>query len=259
MNKLLTKTREFIFAEQTSMLSSTLILAGMMILSRLAGFMRHRILLGNFTKEELDIFLAAFRIPDLVFEILINGALSTTFIPFFIEYQKKAKEQGKIVSSIINVVCITLSICIVILTIILPQVMPLITPGFAHNKAKIDLIVYYSRLLLLGQLPFLVLGNFLTGISQARKTFIIPALAPLVYNLSIILTTVFFAKDIHLLAPVVGVVIGALLFFVIQLPILHIVHFQYRLVLGRLDRNNEPIHYHAMCRVLILQFHLLQF
>src|SRR3989338_7348592 len=108
MNKLLSRTTGFIFKEQTSILSSTIILAGMMILSRVAGFIRYRIMGGYFNPSELDIFYAAFRIPDLVFEILINGALSTTFIPFFIEYQKtKNSQQGAIISSIINIVSLT--------------------------------------------------------------------------------------------------------------------------------------------------------
>ncbi len=235
MNDLLKKTKDFIFAQQTSIISSTLILAWMMILSRLAGFLRYRILVGNFTKEELDIFFAAFRIPDLVFEILINGALSTTFIPFFIEYQKKSKEQSKIISSIINVVSLALFIFISILILVLPQVIPIITPGFSPEKN--DQIIYYSRLLLIGQLPFLVLGNFLTGISQAKKSFILPAVAPIIYNFAIIVCTVMFSTDLHLMAPVIGVIIGAFLFFLLQLPILHFVQFQYKLTITHLQES----------------------
>jgi putative peptidoglycan lipid II flippase len=235
MNNLLKRTKDFIFAQQTSIISSTLILAWMIILSRLAGFIRYRILVGNFTKEELDIFFAAFRIPDLVFEILINGALSTTFIPFFIEYQKKSKEQSKIISSIINVVSLALFIFISIMILILPAIIPLITPGFSPEKN--GLIIYYSRILLIAQLPFLVLGNFLTGISQAKKSFILPAIAPIIYNFAIILCTVLLANDFHLMAPVIGVVAGAFLFFVLQLPILHFVQFQYHLTLTHLNES----------------------
>jgi putative peptidoglycan lipid II flippase len=233
MNNLLKKTKDFIFAQQTSMISSTLILAWMMILSRISGFLRYRILVGIFTKEELDIFFAAFRIPDLVFEILINGALSTTFIPFFIEYQKKSKEQNTIISSIINVVSLALFIFILLLIFIMPILVPLITPGFSVEKNA--QIIIYSRLLLIGQLPFLVLGNFLTGISQAKKSFIIPALAPIIYNVAIIIGTVLLAGQFNLMAPIIGVVIGALLFFVMQIPVLFFVHFQYKLVIQHLD------------------------
>ncbi len=233
MNNLLKKTKDFIFAQQTSIMASTLILAWMMILSRLAGFLRYRILVGIFTKEELDIFFAAFRIPDLVFEILINGALSTTFIPFFIEYQKKSKEQNKIISSIINVVSLALFAFITVLVILLPLLIPLITPGFSPEKNA--QIIIYSRMLLLGQLPFLVLGNFLTGISQAKKSFILPATAPIIYNVAIIMGTVLLSDKFHLMAPVIGVMVGAALFFLLQLPILYFVHFEYKLIMTHLN------------------------
>lgn len=132
MNALFTKTRDFIFAKQTSMLSSTLILSGMMIVSRIAGFIRFRILAGYFTKEELDIFYAAFRIPVSVFEILINGALSTAFIPFFVQYQKRPDEQNKVISSVINMVTLVLSGFIVILVISMPLLMPVLARIFSR-------------------------------------------------------------------------------------------------------------------------------
>ncbi|MBP9690859.1 murein biosynthesis integral membrane protein MurJ [Candidatus Woesebacteria bacterium] len=235
MNRILKKTRDFIFAKQTSMLSSTMILSGMMILSRIAGFLRYRILSGHFTKEELDIFFAAFRIPDLVFEILINGALSTTFIPFFVEYQKRSKEQSSVISSVINVVTLALAGFILILVIVMPFLMPLIAPGFS-DQMNVQL-VFYSRILLLGQLPFLVLGNFLTGISQAKKSFLIPALAPIVYNIAIIACIYLFSNEFHLMAPILGVVVGAMIFFVIQLPVFYIAQFKYQLVISHMQES----------------------
>jgi len=235
MKKILRKTRDVIFAKQTSMLSSTMLLAGMMILSRIAGFLRYRILSGFFSKEELDIFFAAFRIPDLVFEILINGALSTTFIPFFVEYQRRSKSQNTVISSVINVVTLALAAFIVILIIGMPLVMPLIAPGF--DKAKTLQLIYYSRILLIGQLPFLVLGNFLTGIAQAKKSFLIPAVAPIIYNIAIIVCIYFFTDQFHLLAPIIGVVVGAMLFFMIQLPVFYIAEFRYKLVLSHLHES----------------------
>lgn len=235
MNRILKKTRDFIFKQQTSMFSSTLILAGMMMISRIAGFLRYRILSGYFTKEELDIYFAAFRIPDLVFEILINGALSTTFIPFFVEYQRRSKEQNTVISSVINVVTLVLGLSVIVLVVIMPFLMPLLAPGFTPEKTE-D-VIFYSRVLLLGQLPFLVLGNFLTGISQAKKSFLIPALAPIVYNLAIILFIYFFSDTLQLMAPVLGVVIGAMLFFVAQLPVFYIAQFKYTFVISHLKES----------------------
>ena len=200
----------------------------MMLLARLFGFLRYRVLTGYFSTPELDIFFASFRIPDLVFEILITGALTTTFIPFFIKYKNDEKEQSRHISSIINSILIVIAILIAVLVILMPWITDLITPGFSLEKNK--QISMYSQLLLLGQLPFLVLGNFLTGIAQARKTFILPAIAPAIYNIAIIVTTIMFYPTFHLMAPILGVVAGAVLFFIIQLPIIKYSHFKYKLM-----------------------------
>lgn len=229
MNRFFLKTKELIFASQTSILSSTLIISGMMLVARAFGFMRYRVLTGVFTAQELDIFFAAFRIPDLIFEILITGALTTTFIPFFIKFKNDDEKLSSHISSIINIVFIAIALFIAILYLLLPFITPWILPGFDMNKNK--QIMDFSRMLLLGQLPFLVIGNFLTGIAQARRIFILPALAPVVYNLAIIIMTILFYPTMHLAAPLLGVMLGAVLFCVVQLPVLRYTNFTYKAVL----------------------------
>lgn len=231
MNKIIHRTQQFIFARQTSMISSTIILSTMMIVARFFGFLRYRILTGYFSVTELDIYFAAFRIPDLIFEVLITGALTTSLIPFFIKYKNNKEELSNNISSIINFISFALFILIVILMIFASPLMRLITPGF--SEAKIRQVIFFSRVLLVGQLPFLVVGNFITGISQARKRFLIPALAPLIYNIAIIVVTALFAQSFHLEAPILGVIVGAFLFFVIQLPIIVVADFEYRVVIHK--------------------------
>lgn len=231
MEKFFTRTKELIFASQTSMLSSTIIISGMMLIARAFGFIRYRVLTGIFTPAELDLFFASFRIPDLVFEVLITGALTTTFIPFFIKYKNDQEKQNIYISSFINIVLIIVIISIIILVFAMPWITPFLTPGFEADK--IEQITWYSQMLLLGQLPFLVIGNFYTGIAQAKKSFIIPAIAPAVYNIAIIICTLLFFNQIDLMAPVVGVIVGAVLFLIVQMPILRITSFKYRFVLVR--------------------------
>lgn len=231
MNQFFKKTKEVIFASQTSMLSSTLIIAGMMVVARLFGFLRYRVLTGVFTTEELDIFFASFRIPDLIFEIFITGALTTSFIPFYIKYKNNPENQSKYISAIMNMILIVVSIAIVILIFLMPWVTRAITPGFSDEKNAI--ITVYSQMLLVGQLPFLVLGNLLTGMAQARKMFIIPAIAPALYNIAIIIATILFYDTFHLMAPIFGVMAGAVLFFIVQIPIIRHTKFQYRFILIR--------------------------
>lgn len=203
----------------------------MIVLTSLSGFLRYRILAGYFNKEELDIFFASFRIPDLIFEILITGALTSTFIPIYVKYKNNKKELSENISSIINLIFILLTIFVVIVSIFLDRLIPILTPGY--DSVKMEKIINLSRLLLLGQLPFFVLGNFLTGIGQANKTFFLSALAPIIYNLAIIVTTMFLYNSLFLLAPIWGIVIGAFFLFAIQLPLLFNSDFTYQFILKK--------------------------
>ena len=208
-----------------------MLLSFMIVMTSLFGFLRYRILAGYFNKEELDIFFASFRIPDLIFEILITGALTSTFIPIYVKYKNNKKELSENVSSIINLIFILLTVFVVIVSLFLNQIIPALTPGY--DLIKMEKIISFSRLLLLGQLPFFVLGNFLTGIGQANKIFFLSALAPIIYNLTIILTTIFLYQSLFLLAPIWGVVIGAFFLFVIQLPLLFNSNFTYQFILKK--------------------------
>ncbi len=231
MNKIFNKTKQFVFSQQKSIFSSALILAFMIVIARLFGFLRYRILAGYFTTDTLDIFYASFRIPDLVFEILITGALISSFIPIYIKYKNDKEKLSTNISSIINLVFVVLFIFLIILFVFMNKIMALITPGY--DIEKIRLISRYSRYLLIGQLPFLVFGNILTGIGQANKTFFLAALAPVFYNLGIIVATIILAPNLNLLAPVIGVVLGAVLFLLIQFPLLFKFDFKYCFILKK--------------------------
>lgn len=217
MNKFFTNTKNLILSKQRTILSSALIVAVMIVLSSLFGFLRYRTLANYFTKSELDVFFASFRIPDIIFEILITGALTSSFIPIFIKYKGDQNALNKNISSIINIITISLAIFIVIVALFAHKIFPFITPGY--TEAQMDQVVFFSRVLLIGQLPFLVFGNFLTGIGQANKIFFISAIAPVLYNLVIIIATIFFAPSFHLLAPILGVVVGACMLFLVQVPL----------------------------------------
>lgn len=226
MDKFIQKTRELFLAKQGGIFSSALILSAMIVISSIFGFLRYRILATYFTTGDLDIFFAAFRIPDLVFEILITGALTSSFIPIYIKYQKNSEELETNVSSIFNLLCIALSIFVFILYFSLDFLIPALTPGFKGEKLR--LVILYSKILLVGQLPFLVIGNFLTGIAQAKKIFLISAISPIVYNISVIVATFLLSSSVGLAAPIWGVDVGAVLFLLVQIPILTHIGINYK-------------------------------
>lgn len=227
MEKFINNTKRLIFHKQKDILSSALILSSMFILARIFGFLRYRTYNSYFPKEEIGLFLAAFRIPDIVFEIIITGALSAAFIPLFIKYKTQNEKLSTNISTIINFLFGILFFFIIIIFILLDKITPLIMPGFPKNE--MPMVVSISRILIISQLPFMIVGSILSSISQANRMFIITALAPIFYNLGIIFGTILFSQIYGIYGPVIGVIIGSSLFFVIQLPAIFITHFKYRI------------------------------
>ena len=199
----------------------------MMILSRFLGLVRNRTYATYFSKEDLDLLLAAFRLPDFVFEVLITGALSSAFIPIFIKYKSNSKDLSKNISSIINLISILMFAFIAIAFIFADVIIRIITPGF--SPAQIQEVVYMSRILVASQLPFFIYGNVLSGIAQANRIFMLTAIAPLLYTIAVILGTMFLSSSFWLYGPIIGTVIGAFLFFFVQIPILHFTKFHFQL------------------------------
>ncbi|MFQ5452316.1 MAG: murein biosynthesis integral membrane protein MurJ, partial [Candidatus Paceibacterota bacterium] len=225
MERLFKSTKRIIFHKQKDILSSALILSAMIVISRIFGLVRYRTLATYFTKEELDLFFAAFRIPDFVFEILITGALSSAFIPIFIKYQKDRDSLHKNISSIINFITVSLFIFIVVMFLGAQIIIPLLTPGF--TQAQNEAVIQMSRVLLISQLPLLVFGNILSGMAQAHKIFIVTAIAPVLYNVGIIAGTILLAQRFWIFAPIFGVIAGSGLFLLVQFPIFRVIKFQF--------------------------------
>ena len=78
-----------LYSRQSSILSGAVIIMTTMILAKILGLVRDRLLAHVFSPDKIDIFWAAFRLPDLIFQIVILGALSVAFIPVFTEYMEK--------------------------------------------------------------------------------------------------------------------------------------------------------------------------
>src|SRR3989338_4631495 len=90
--------------KQSSVRSAAMVLMSMVFASRVLGLIRDRLLAARFAPEELGVYFAAFRLPNLLFELLVMGALTSAFIPVFTKYlsRNKEKEAWKVVAIIIN-------------------------------------------------------------------------------------------------------------------------------------------------------------
>ena len=188
------------------------------VASRVLGMFRDRILAGQFgAGDTLDAYYAAFRIPDLIYNLMIVGALSAAFIPVFTEFiaEKNEDEAWKISSGVLSLQIFVTGILSIFLVIFAPCLMKLITPGF--TGAKMDLTVTLTRIMFLS--PFLLgISGIFGGILVSFKKFLIYSLAPIFYNFGIIIGAVFFVKWMGPMGLAWGVVLGATLHMLIQYP-----------------------------------------
>lgn len=189
----------------------------MVVASRALGLIRQRTLAHFFAPSELSLFFAAFRLPDLIFEVLVFGTFSSAFIPVFTKALKKDNSDAwEIAGNVANISLLIFGLFAVVAGIFADRLYALFAPGFGPTEQV--QIVKIARILFVAQ-GFFVISYVLTGVLESLRRFLIPALAPLFYNLGIILGTFILSPRINLLAPAIGVFVGAFFHFLIQLPL----------------------------------------
>ncbi len=214
---------------QRSFRSAATILVSMVFVSRILGLVRDRLLNARFAPDELGVYFAAFRLPNLIFELLVMGALTSAFIPVFTRFitQQKEEEGFRVAGTLINMSIMLLFVLSMPLLIWTEGLSHFLAPGF--SAPEIARMAAFTRLMIVFQVFPLLVGNFFTGILQSYNLFLIPALAPVIYNLGIIIGIVTLTASLGLWAPVVGVAIGAFLFMLIQIPLIIAVGYRHRL------------------------------
>jgi len=217
VRKIISRGRKLLFSAQTTVLSAATIIMLMVVASRVLGLVRQRVLAHFFGASELSLFFAAFRLPDLVFEVLVFGTFSSAFIPVFTKALRKGRKNAwNTATSVTNIGILAFLFIGFILALFADPLYRLFAPGYDPNL-RVQ-IVKIARILFAAQ-GFFVVSYVLTSVLESLRRFLVPALAPLFYNLGIIFGTIFLVGKFGLLAPALGVLLGAFLHFLIQLPL----------------------------------------
>jgi putative peptidoglycan lipid II flippase len=204
--------------------SAALILAATYLVSNLLGVLRQRLIATRFGADVLtDIYFASFRIPDLIFNLLVLGAISSAFIPVYIDHMKKKEDSDYVASNFMNFLILGTLVFGVIVFVMSRKLVPLLLPGlFTHETPDfntLEVAVNSIRIMLISPLFFAV-SSVLGGILNSHKRFLSYALAPVFYNLGIIFGIFFFAPltSIPIYGLLYGVLLGALLHALVQVP-----------------------------------------
>jgi len=188
---------------------ATIIVTTSVLLSRVLGFFRewavaHQIGPGAAT----DAYYAAFTLPDFLNYLVAGGSLSVTFIPVFAKYvaENREEEGWRVFSTVITVMGFVLMALVLLGEIYAKNLVGLIAPGFGPRER--GQAAFLTRLMLPAQI-FFYEGSILSAVQYAKGQFMVPSLAPLVYNAGIILGGMLLSSRIGITGFSVGVLGGA--------------------------------------------------
>jgi putative peptidoglycan lipid II flippase len=204
------------------------------LLSRLLGLLREMAVAWIFgAKDAADAFYVAFRLPNLLRELAAEGSMSAGFIPVFTEYlsTRSRQEARHLANASFTLMCVALAIVSLIGLLASPWLVRAIAPGFSANADKFELTVALTRIMF-PYLLFIGLAALTMGVLNSLKAFQAPALASSAFNVCVIVVTVVLGPrlDQPVIAVAIGVLVGGLAQFAVQLPSLaaHGMSFRWR-------------------------------
>lgn len=205
-------------SQSKSITGAAIIIAGATLVNKFVGIARDRTIAHYFGAGPVtDAYYAAFKIPDLIYNLLVVGALTAGFIPIFTKlYYDRAENKNsawKMANNVFNILGLALMSLCAIGIISAPWISHLIAPGFEGDSSK--LVTMFSRVLFISPI-FLGASMVMGGILQSLRQFVLYSIAPIFYNLGIIAGAVFIVPLVGPIGLAFGVVLGAFLHFITQ-------------------------------------------
>lgn len=211
-----------------------IIVSGAFLVSRVLGWVRLVVIGNTIPTAELDAFLAAFRLPDLMFQLVAAGALSSALIPVISSVMTREGEQRvwRVVSTVTNLMLLALAVLGLVVLLGADVIVPAYAGGF--DPPTMARTIELTRIMVLSPV-LLALGSVATSVLNARGRFAAAALAPSVYNLAIIGGALFLAPSMGAVGLAIGVVMGSLGHVIVQIPPLRAIGFRYRPIIDTAD------------------------
>lgn len=202
-----------------SLYSAAAVVGAAFVISRVLGLARTTIVGARFgTDPQYDAFVAAFRIPDLIFLMVMSGAFGSAFVPVFAGFlgQGQIRKAWRLASNVLALMVEGFAVVAAVMFVLAgPLIRLVIAPGLA--PASQDLAVELTRILLLSPL-FLGLGAAAKGLLESTDNFTLPAFAPVAYNLAFVLGALFAAPKYGVRGLAWSVVAASACHLLLQLP-----------------------------------------
>lgn len=217
--------------------SAATLLIAVALVGQLLGFLRNRLIAANYTNSgqagASDAFFVAFQVPDFFFYTIAAGALGVAFIPVLADrlHFGDRKAMWTLTNSLLNTLAITMAVVGVIIFVFAEQLIHLIAPDMRqHSPQNFDQAVAIMRIIAFNPLLF-TLSGIITSVQQTLGRFFFFAVAPLVYNIAIIISLYIFTDSLGVIGLGVGALLGAILQLAVAWAGMYGLGFRYRPVI----------------------------
>jgi putative peptidoglycan lipid II flippase len=228
----------FVNSESKTIFGAAAIVGVLSFASRLVGLVRDRVLAGRFWGTDvLDAYYAAFKVPDVMFNLIVIGSLSASFIPLFLKHfgNPLGKDKAwRLTNNVLHMIMVAMVVLAILLFLFAEPLASLIAPGF--TAVKHDQVVEYTRIMLLSEI---ILGASVVfgSVLQGTKRFLLYSTAPALYNVGIIVGALWFVDWMGPAGLAWGVVFGALMHLCVQIAGVLETGYRYRFVFEPRDRD----------------------
>jgi len=208
--------------------AAALLIGAAGLLSRILGIVRDRLLAAHFgASRALDIYYAAFQIPDFLFTVFLLGAASAAIIPILIDVEETSTaEARRFIRELATIFFIGSLVVWLVAVLLAPILASHLAPGFAQSDRT--LVVMLTRIMMLSPV-LLGLSNIVSSVLQSHRRFVSFALSSIFYNIGIIFGIAVFLPLWGLAGLGAGVIMGAALHLLIQVPALYSLGFGFPL------------------------------
>ncbi len=211
------KIFDFLYRERGALNQAALLLGFFSFLSQVLAFLRDRFLAHIFgASSELDVYYAAFRIPDFIFVTAASVVSLSVLVPFIIEKESEGAEAlKKFIDGVFSFFAVFITAVSLLAYFAIPEVSAILFKGFTEQE--LESLIYISRIMLLSPI-FLGFSNLLGSLTQAYNRFTVYAFAPILYNIGIIAGILLLSEEYRIFGVALGVVAGAAMHSLIQVP-----------------------------------------
>lgn len=239
--------RKLFHQEFKSVSSAAFVLAIASIASRILGVVRDRVIAYRFGASNVtDIYYASFRLPDLVYNMIVLGAISSAFIPVLTGYfaKKQSQDAWRLANGVLTMLLLVLGVFSVLLYFTVPWILPWLIGIFDRGQAAeyalsaehLAMTIQMTRIMLISPI-ILGMSSVVGGILNVKKRFVSYSLAPVMYNIGIIIGALVFVQYWGIYGLAYGVVLGTVFHLLIQIPSVMKVGYRIRFVVDFADKG----------------------